>query len=230
MAKNTLEDVFKNQDIRKIKQHHTPVGTAALIYLNKPSTEYNEDGVFCIKLKLPAAAKALIKTIDAEIETAEEAVLDACETEKQRKAVTRAKPSYTFEEDDEGNETGYVLFNFKRNATRKDRDGVKKPVNIPTFDATLRPIDLEEVEIWSGSEVAIAFKLVPYYKSIGVGVSHRLEAVQVVKAVSGGAGRTAEQFGFAAVDNFPDEEETTEQEDKKHVPAEKLDTEENGDY
>lgn len=230
MAKAT-NDVFKNLDIRTLKQHNTPIGKAALCFLNKPSTEYNEDGVFFVKMRFNAdepATKKLIKIIDDAAQAAYQAAYEAAETPRAKKEVVKAKPSYWIEEDDDGNPTGYVTVNFKRAAVRKDKEGNKKPVRIPLFDVVGRPVDTDEVEIWGGSELIISFKLLPYNKQIGVGVSHRLEAVQVIKAVSGGDNRTAADFGFKAVEI--DEENEGGEEKTNSETASAMGDGDDGDY
>lgn len=219
MAK-PVNDVFKHTDIRTLKQHTTPRGTAVLCFLNKPSTEYNEDGVYLVKMRFPVddqATKALLKIIDKAGETAYQAAYEAAETPKAKKEVVKAKPSYKIEEDDEGNPTGFVTVNFKRSAVRKDKEGVKKPVTLPIFDVLGRKVDTDEVEIWGNSELAISFKLLPYNKQIGVGVSHRLEAVQVIKAVAGGDNRTAKDYGFSIENIYDGEEEQNDSEANARV-------------
>ena len=107
------------------------------------------------------------------------------------------------EEDEDGNETGNVLFNFKRKAVRIDKKGNEKPVKLVLFDSVGRPVEQEGLELWGGSEIAVAFKLVPFYTAgVGVGVSHRIEAIQIIKAVAGGDNRSAEQFGFKKHEGF----------------------------
>lgn len=221
-------DIFKDMDIRKLKQRTTPTATAVMCFLNKPSFEYNPDGVYIAKIKLPTEsqeAKTLIKIIDTAAEEAYVAAMELAETPKAKKAVKKADMSYKYEEDDDGNETGYVLINFKRKATRKDKEGNIRPVKLPLFDSMGQPMDSEETEIWSGSELKISYKLVPYNKSIGVGVSHRIEAVQVVKLSSGGDNRSAADFGFKAESILEGEGEEEDSAESTNV-----DHEEDGDY
>lgn len=206
------QEAFKDLDIRKLKQYRTPVGEAALCFLTSPSTEFNEDGVYTVKLRFKADDPKIInllKVIDAAADAAYQEVYDLAETPRDKKAITRATKSYKFEEDNDGNETGYVLINFKRNATRKDRKtGEKKAIHLPMFNNVLTPVNCEDIDLWNGSELIVAFKLVPFSKSIGVGVSHRMEAVQVIKAVVGGAGGNAESYGFTEIDDGMEENDT----------------------
>lgn len=199
MAKKNT-NIFHDVDIRKLKQHVTPVGVAVSAFITAPSTEYDEDGQYFVKLKLPTKDKStqqLIRLIDTEAKAAYNDALERLETPAERKKCKQADVSYKPEEDDEGNETGYTLFNFKRKAVRKDKNDNIKPVKLPLFDSMGRVVDPEGLDVWGGSEIAIAFKLVPFYTpQVGVGVSHRIEAIQLITVVSGGDQRTADDFGF----------------------------------
>lgn len=232
MARQT--ETFKDVDIRKLPQYSTPIGIAAQCFLTKPSTEYDEDGAYFVKLKLPAdepATKKLLKIIDKAIDDAFSTAEEKAETGKERKALKRATPSYKMEEDEDGVETGNVLINFKRKAVRTTKDGDKKPIRLPLYDAGLRPIDPNEIELWGGSEIVIAFKLVPFnVGSVGVGVSHRLEGVQVIKAVAGGDNRTAESFGFTKMSGFTGAEADLDEDDGEGDFGNTSMDEEDGDY
>ena len=206
MAKKTT-NIFSDIDLRKLPQHHTPRAEVTMSFLTTPSTEFNEDGVYTVKIRLKAEDKACKKLIKL-IEDARKEAYDKA-TEVLGKKVKMAEPSYKAEEDDDGNETGYVLFNFKRNATYRNKNDELKPIKLPFFDTAGQSLDPKELEIWGGSIVALAFKLKPFYvASLGCGVTHRLEAVQVVKAVSGG-NKTAEEYGFEC-EETDEEDEATE--------------------
>ena len=224
MAKKQ-ENPFDHVDIRKLPILHTGPAEVNMAFLTEPSTAFNEDGVYTVRIRLPEdspEAKKLCKLID---KARDEAYTTACEFYG-KKNLKRADPSYKVEEDDEGNETGYVLFNFKRNATYKDKNDNLKAINLPLFDSMGQKVDKEGLEIWRGSTVAVAFRLKPFYvPSLGCGVTHRLEAVQVIKAVSGGE-RTADEYGFSTqAPDFP-----TEEEDGPSTINEPSDSTEDGDY
>lgn len=244
MAKVT-NNIFKDVDIRKLPVHSTPVGVTSSLFLTSPSTEYNEDGQYFIRLKLKTDSKdckALVKLIDDARQAAFDEAMELLESAKEKKNLKLADPSYKEEEDDEGNPTGFTTFNFKRKAVRTDKKGGIKSVTIPIFDSMLQPIDKESIDLWAGTELSIAFKLCPYYTAqIGVGVSHRIEAVQIFKAVTSGSSRNAEDYGFQqvkggfasqqATNDSDEEDEELEEEEapkahKKQRPAEGDD----GDY
>lgn len=233
MAKKNT-NIFHDVDIRKLKQHVTPVGVAVSAFITAPSTEYDEDGQYFVKLKLPTKDKStqqLIRLIDTEAEAAYNDALERLETPAERKKCKQADVSYKPEEDDDGNETGYTLFNFKRKAVRKDKNDNIKPVKLPLFDSMGRVVDPEGLDVWRGSEIAIAFKLVPFYTpQVGVGVSHRIEAIQLITVVSGGDQRTADDFGFKPQEGGfigdSDEDDAAEEE----TEDESTDDSEEGDY
>lgn len=116
--------------------------------------------------------------------------------------------------DDEGDETGLVVFRTKTKATYKDKKGVVHDKTLPLYDSAGEPISPEAREgmkLWSGSQIICAVECTPWVMpSIDMaGVSLRLNAVQVIE-LSGGAGgnRSAESFGFGVTgggfkaDNF----------------------------
>ena len=195
------KNIFADVDIRALKQHTTPVGIATSAFIIVPSTEYDENGQYFVRLKLKTDDKAtqkLIKLIDDSREWAFNEAVERLELPKDKKACKMADPSYKTEEDEDGNETGYTIFNFKRKAVRMTKNGDLKPITLPLFDSMLQPVDREGLDVWSGSEIAVAFKLCPFYTpQVGAGVSHRLEAIQLIKVVSGGSdSRSATEFGF----------------------------------
>ena len=237
------ESIFKDIDVRKLPQYTTAVGELAFGYITEPSTEYDEKGQYFLKLKFPAEskeAKRLVKIIDEAAQQAYDMAMERIESAAERKKLKRADPSYSLEEDEDGNETGNIIFNFKRKATRIDKKGNEKPVKLVLFDSVGRNVEQEGLELWGGSEIAVAFKLVPFYTAgVGVGVSHRIEAIQIIKAVAGGDNRSAEQFGFkkhegafigneAADDEVEDDAEETPDNDGIAEAAESA--EEEGDY
>lgn len=195
------KNIFSDVDIRTLKQYVTPIGIATSAFIIVPSTEYDENGQYFVRLKLKTTDKGtqkLIKLIDDAREWAFNEAVERLETPKEKKAVKAADPSYKTEEDEDGNETGYTIFNFKRKAVRTTKNGDIKPITLPLFDSMLQPVDREGLDVWSGSEIAVAFKLCPFYTpQVGAGVSHRLEAIQLIKVVSGGGdSRSATEFGF----------------------------------
>lgn len=194
----------------------TPKGIAIYPWLNKPDTKFNPEGEYRIRIKLTAEEAQPI--MDKLEEAAAKAVVDATAelnekiaTEKGEKLVKAkkalkelkigdlpAKPDY----DDEGNETGYVVINFKLKATRKDKEGNPVKQSPKLFDAAGAELS-KSADIWGGSEVKVAGVVNPFYMAATntVGVSLRLNAVQVLKLSSGNSG-DADSFGFGKEDGY----------------------------
>lgn len=60
----------------------------------------------------------------------------------------------------------------------------------------MKPAPKDGLEVWGGSELVVSFRLVPFYTAgVGAGVSHRLEAIQLLKVVTGNSAN-AEEYGF----------------------------------
>ena len=223
MAKIT-KSIFSDTDIRTIPINRTPTAETVCAFITEPSTEYDDDGQFFIRIRLKTASKeckSLIAAIDDARDNAYKQAEEKLTTPKERNALKMADTSYKEEQNDDGEETGYTTFNFKRKAYRLDKNGEKKNVTLPIFDIYGKPVQTEGLDIWSGSLVSVAYRLVPFYTAqLGVGVSHRIEAVQLHKLVSGG-GKSAEDYGFAVTESTDDDESET---------CEAMPDGENGDY
>ena len=188
----------------------SPAGIAVYPKLNSPDTKFNDNGVYTTKLKLTEKeAEPLIKLIDGLIETEYNEAVDNATTPAAKKRVKKADAPYRFEEDDDANPTGYVLFNFKRVASGTTKDGKKWAFTCPVYDAKLKPIDLTKNIIGGGSIIKVAYAASPFnVPALGVGVSMRLEAVQVLEIRTYGQ-KDGVGFGFGVVDGY----DSVEQED-----------------
>lgn len=220
----TTKSIFSDTDIRTIPINRTPTAETVCAFITEPSTEYDDDGQYFIRIRLKTASKeckSLIAAIDDARDKAYKQAEEKLTTPKERNALKMADTSYKEEQNDDGEETGYTTFNFKRKAYRLDKNGEKKSVTLPIFDIYGKPVQTEGLDIWSGSLVSVAYRLVPFYTAqLGVGVSHRIEAVQLNKLVSGG-GKSAEDYGFAVTESTDDDESET---------CEAMPDGENGDY
>ena len=220
----TTKSIFSDTDIRTIPINRTPTAETVCAFITEPSTEYDDDGQFFIRIRLKTAnkeCKSLIAAIDDARDKAYKQAEEKLTTPKERNALKMADTSYKEEQNDDGEETGYTTFNFKRKAYRLDENGEKKNVTLPIFDIYGKPVQTEGLDIWSGSLVSVAYRLVPFYTAqLGVGVSHRIEAVQLNKLVSGG-GKSAVDYGFAVTESTDDDESET---------CEAMPDGENGDY
>ena len=220
----TTKSIFSDTDIRTIPINRTPTAETVCAFITEPSTEYDDDGQYFIRIRLKTASKeckSLIAAIDDARDKAYKQAEEKLTTPKERNALKMADTSYKEEQNDDGEETGYTTFSFKRKAYRLDKNGEKKSVTLPIFDIYGKPVQTEGLDIWSGSLVSVAYRLVPFYTAqLGVGVSHRIEAVQLNKLVSGG-GKSAADYGFAVTESTDDDESET---------CEAMPDGENGDY
>lgn len=194
-------------------------GIASYPHFNTPDTKFNDKGLYHTKLVIDAdAAEKLTKLLERiRNEEAARAQKENLKGKKPGMADLPVKP----QEDEDGNPTGKFLVSTKMIAS-----GVSKKTNkpwsrkLPLFNAAGAPIS---ANVGGGSEVILSINPEPYYnaKDKEVGVTLRLEGVQVIKLVSYGQ-KTAEGLGFAAVegDDIPEGE-------ADEAAAE---TEEEGDY
>ena len=179
----------------------TPKGTAIYPHLTQPDTKFNALGEYKVSLAIDEAEAAPI------VEDIEQALEQAKKMIPQGKPKKMAEPPYFNEVDNDGQETGRIVFKFKMKAKINTKDGRTIEMSPKLFDAQGRLInDLES--IWGGSTLRVSADLVPYYvATTGAGVSARLKAVQIIELKTGG-GSNASSFGFEATEGYtaPDEE------------------------
>lgn len=204
----------------------TPKGVAIYPKLDKPDTKFDADGVYEVKLKFdPTATDGVIGKTSAtwaEIVEKAEAIRDeflaTTKADLQSgdgKAKAKAKSISALDfgaepdVDDDGNETGMIVVKVKMKASGVSKKDGKPWTRKPTlFDAKGKPLPANAPPIWGGSTLKAAAEVVPYYtaKDNVVGITLRLNAVQVIELVSG-QGRTASAFGFGEEDGYEAEEE-----------------------
>lgn len=201
---------------------NTPKGEAHYPWLTagSPDTKYNAAGVYKLGLLIDADdCKQLCEQLDAlALEAYNDAVAAAKPVDKKRLVLFSA---YQPECDDEGEETGRILFNFKMNASFEDKaKGVIVPLAPKVFDAAGKPIP-KEIQVYGGSIVRVNFSPVPFMMASTkqAGVSLRLNAVQVVKLVqSGGAGGDGSAFGFEKEEGYHADQEAQDAFAETDVP------------
>lgn len=200
----------------KLKTYTSPKGAASYPWLNRPDTKFNPAGTYTTRLIIPALeAQEFITFLDTQFEEAtansiQEAYKVALvkapklsfETFK-AKAKLNDKP-YKFVTDDTGEETGDIIVNFKSNASFTDKK-TGKLVQLPVrlFDSVGAPT---KVIIGGGSTIKVAFQVVPYAMAQGMGISLRIQAVQVL-AVNTFGGSTGDAFGFGQEEGFKNNED-----------------------
>ena len=180
----------------------TPRGVLIYPHLTEADTKFvKPDGEYHTKFALQAdsdEANALIETLEGILNDYIEANPDKLTAAKLKKAA-RAD-LYEEEVDDEGEETGRIIFKFKLKAKvkTKTKEWDQQP---RLFDGNLTPVP-EGVNPWTGSEGKISSEVFPYYMETSktFGLSLRCNAVQLLKLVQG-QGKDAKSFGFDSEDD-----------------------------
>jgi len=174
----------------------TKPGYAVWPKLNRPD-QYNEQSrpEYNLKLALQGDdAEYLIKEIDKALEGAPtELATWKKKNFKPQHLKKRAPLPYENEVDDEGKETGRMLFKFKTPAFIKNyKTGEEVPNKPDLFDSKLNPIT---DEIWGGSKVKVSAQLRPYcVPAIGLGIQLRIKGVQVLELVGPSSDSGSEGF------------------------------------
>ena len=176
----------------------TPAGIAQYPWLQKADTRFKAEGVYTVGLVLPKAQCAeLCAQLDPMAEQAyQDALADpkkVLAAKQKKKTISKNEP-YLPELDEAGNETGNTVFKFRMNAQAEIK-GETKFFKPSLFDAKGVPIT-KNINVYGGSTIKVNFSPTLYYTdaSFSAGVSLRLNAVQVLKLVTGGY--TAASCGF----------------------------------
>jgi hypothetical protein len=119
------------------------------------------------------------------------------ESKKKANAVKRAESRpCVLETDDDDEPTGYYILGCKMKASGERKDGTRWERSPVLYDSKLARItNTEDLKVYRGSEVRVAFSLTPYNTALGVGISSNIEGVQIIKLSSGG-GMSLEEMGF----------------------------------
>lgn len=190
-------------------QKTTPEGEFIWPKLHTPD-EFKGKKTYNTSFALPADHPWVEKCIKLIDKMADEALAEAVANDKRPQKKKDASPwklaqkPYENETDkDSGEETGRVLFKFKKNYEVKDyKTGEMKTTEVKMFDGRGKKI---RVNPWSGTIGCVSFTFLPYAQGadVGAGVKLGLDAVQIIKLVKGGE-RDAEGYGFAKRDDAED--------------------------
>lgn len=185
-------------------------GVAVHPHLNVADTKFGAP-VFKTNLKLPAAdAAPMVAKIDAYLDRlskADSTILELLQADSATKlqAAIKAKKAkvselpYIIETDDEGNETGFVIFKFKKNGSFKNKKGETVMTSLPMFDAKKQTV---KSPVWGGSELKVAGFFMPWVSAKAeYGVKLAMDAVQVLLLRQGGGGN-ADAYGFGEEEGF----------------------------
>ena len=176
----------------------TPKGIAVFPWLDKPDTKFNPEGKYRVDLKLSAEDG---EALNAKLQPIFDKVVKAAEKNPKTKGKRlKINDYYKRVVDDNGDETGEWLFSFKMTASGVRKDGTKWAMQPDLYDAAGQKLTSP---VWGGSIIKVGFEVTEYDKPIGVGISLRLNAVQVIKLVTSGQ-RDASMHGF--VDESEDED------------------------
>jgi hypothetical protein len=179
------------------KSFVTPKGYAAYAHIKDPDTKFNSDGVYSVKLRIPQdEAEELIEQMDKYLE---EAWDDETSDMKPGKIKKMQKvPAYEVEMDDEtGEETGYIVMNFRANYKITTKTGKTWFNKILVADGQGKAIK-NIPNIGNGSTVRVSCDLVSYTSKDTIGVSRRLKGIQIIDLVE--YGDNPEALGFGAED------------------------------
>lgn len=219
---------------KKYPTRTTPAGVAKYPKLNKPDTKFKEEGEYSVTLLLSEdKAQAVVEAIH---EAHQEAKEEGRKKAKGKKVKEADLPFFEVV-DDQGNETGEIGFKFKTKASGTRKDGSRWTRRPALFDSMGQAVNPAQVEIWGGSILKVAYTAEPFYvPALGAGVTLRLQAVQVLKLVSGGQ-REAKDYGFGEEEGYAFAGSISESEegDEGLAPAASSEqheesSEENGDF
>ena len=187
----------------------TPRGYAHFPAVVEPD-QYDERATpqFKCDLRMDASspeAQQLMAQADEEVERGYQKAVEQAKTKAAAKKIQRLCPYY-MEEDDEGDETGNVIFRIRSNAVFEDKKGNQRERRIALFDSTGQPMELDD-----GMGHNSVVRVGGFFNTVvgtaqGSGASMKLQAVKVLKLEQPG-GNTAERFGFDQDESDLDEED-----------------------
>ena len=173
----------------KYPQFTTGRGVASYPWLNKPDTQFNEQGVFKVNLNLAAEQFAPLKEA---IDNYLKSFHTHLEKEKGKKI-----PLGTLRVPYEENEDGSFTLKIKQNAVING-----DPVRLAFFDAKGGRLE-KAPAIYGGSELRLSGSMRAYDSGANKGVTLGLFAVQVLKlAESTASSKDAQAYGFGEEEGF----------------------------
>jgi hypothetical protein len=182
---------------QKRERFVTPEGIAIWPRLNAPDTKFDADGVFSVKLKWAGdddAANALIAKLT---DLRDEAFRQYLSENPKVKKVAKTVDFFSAELDDDGEETGFTVMNFKMKAKITAKKTGKVYHMKPTIVNAKKVVLKNPPNVGGGSRLKVSFEVAPYFnaKDKEFGLSLRLVAVQIIELVEfGGGGAAANDF------------------------------------
>lgn len=181
----------------------TPVGVAVYPHLTEPDSKFNSAGEYHTKL---AVERDEATDLIEKLETIRDEFAETLDP-KVRKAHKNVADVFEEELDDEGVETGRVIFKAKMTAHVKTKAGKEWDQEPMIFDSANNRIEpIAGLKLWGGSQVRLQCEVVPYAMASTktIGVSLRLRAVQVVVLSSGGGGSPFDEYDGGETINQPE--------------------------
>lgn len=166
------------------------IGPGKAVYprLGQPDTKFDELGAYKADVSVPMA--------DAEPLMAHLTKVFKTHTGKPPKKSENTM--WYFETDEEGEETGNVVFKCRVKNKLRKRDGQLWDRKPKLFDATLKPVD---VNPYGGSTYVVSAEVYEWDAGGKKGVSLQPIGVQIIELVSG-TGPSASSMGFKAQEGF----------------------------
>lgn len=176
----------------------SPRGVLVYPHLTDPDTKFvKPDGEYHTKFALKQGSKVAKKFV-AELERMLEEYIEENPAELTKAKLKKAGRAdlYDLEMDDEGEETGRIIFKFKLKAkvVTKTKSWNQRP---RLFDSAAQPIT-DDLNIWTGTEAKVSIEVFPYFmeSTKQFGLSLRCKGVQILMLVEGSGGPDAESLGF----------------------------------
>jgi hypothetical protein len=200
----------------------SPKGTAVYPWINEPDRRFDSNGVYSVTLRLNASDKDTADFISKVKKVASDHY-QAVVKDTGKKSIKKADLPIKMVADEEGNETGEVdiKFKLKSQGGSGDKTWKQRPA---IFDSLGKPM---AEKIGGGSILKIGTEISPFYSpTVGVGVTLRLKAVQVLELREYSSGGSAESW-FSKEDGFvsenkpeePSEEQTEDSEAEETANA-----------
>jgi hypothetical protein len=160
----------------------SPKGRFIYPWLSTPDTKFDDDGVYRVKVSVPAAEAA---------EAVEMLEKVQAEHLANNKAGVEKEGSLPWSLDEETNE---YVFSFKMNAIVRTKKGDTWTQRPAIFDSSGVPC--KDLKIGGGTIGRVSYEIIPYAnKQLGAGISLRMKAVQIHELVEYGAAG-ADAYGF----------------------------------
>ncbi len=211
----------------------TPKGVAVWPRLNEPDTKYKDEGEYTVKLAFDTDDKEARKLI-VDLEKIRDEQYAQWKSENPKKAKTATLgPVYTDELDDDGEETGRILLNFKMKASGVSKKTGKKWTRKPDiFPAKGKDPLKNPPSIGGGSVLRVSFEYFTTFveSSKTFYLSLRMNAVKLIELVEFGK-KDAKGHGFEDEDGYEGStSDFDDDDDDSDEKSEDSDDDDDGDY